>query len=243
MEKSNFDTGYRFCPADCPFLSPRSFIENVLPFYCDKYDTYLPTAMGKILKCGRCLGEARSVSERGKLLIESMDNAPVLLAQFNQMDHFTQQMFVELVSKTGQKFSGNDTENLTDRVLLFYKNYQEYIGSPDVKDLKGLLDKVGDNFPDLLTKSENTLLMNLYYIFDSSEKQILKNILQNEGATKSFLTQFSKQPKDNDLVRNVRSVLYEYDRPLDKAKEKTTEQQRKLDIERIKSLKERDNSR
>ena len=58
---------------------------------------------------------------------------------------------------------------------------------------------------------------------DKSEKEMLKNILQNVKLVDSFLKTFSKQPHDKDLLRNVRAVVYEYDkkhREMEKLNEK-----------------------
>lgn len=83
--------------------------------------------------------------------------------------------------------------------------YGEYV------DFKALLDELNDNFPDMLTREQNSLLDNIFQVLDKSEQMLLTAVLDHPDVADSFLKQFEKQPKDNDLLANTRAVLREYE--------------------------------
>lgn len=219
------------CPADCPFLGMRTFMPNTLPFYCNQYDTFLGASPGqKILRCANCRGVVRNNVSAGLAFIESYIGVPAIETReaFLRLDHGFQKMFVDLISKTGVQIvlsSGESDKpaNLADDILKKWKEAQDRAGSPEVQEFAGLLDAEG---MPLMSRQTKTLLMNLFQVLDNSEKDMIKNVLQNPKQVESFLEQFERQPQDNDLLKNVRALVYDYDR---RAKEMEREQQRQLE--------------
>ena len=207
------------CPQKCPFLGMRTFMPNTLPFYCEQYDTFLGANFSqKIVRCAKCRGIKQNITETGLSFIDSYITDHFTIEEtkqaFLKLDHGFQKMFVDLVSKTGvQIILGTDSdgnkETFEEAILKNRKEQKDKIGSPEVRSFKNLFDTEG--FP-LITRQTKTLLMHLFLVMDKSEKEMMKNILQNVKLVDSFLKTFSKQPHDQDLLRNVRAVVYEYDK-------------------------------
>lgn len=113
---------------------------------------------------------------------------------------------------------------------------------PNLKNFSADLNKIADDNPTLLSRQNKTLLMNLFQVLDNSEKSMMNALFQSPGRLESFLKQFDHQPKDMDLLKDTRRILYEENDKLvqEKAREqeKTKNTQRQLDIQQIKQLKE-----
>lgn len=216
------------CPADCPFLGMRTFMPNTLPFYCNQYETFLGANPGqKILRCANCRGVVRDNVAAGLAFIESYIGVPAVETReaFLRLDHSFQKMFVDLISKTGVQIilstgESDKPANLADDILKKWKEAQDRAGSPEMQEFAGILDAEG---MPLMSRQTKTLLMNLFQVLDNSEKDMIKNVLQNPKQIDSFLEQFDRQPQDNDLLKNVRSLIYDYDR---QRQEMEREQQR-----------------
>lgn len=207
------------CPRGCPFLGMRTFIPQTLPFYCNKYEIYLGADQAqRVCRCAQCRGVAQSITETGLSLIASymIDHFTIEETKrvFLQLDPRFQKMFVDLVSQTGiQIVLGSDDdkkpETLEDKILLARQDWKNRIGSPQAQEFKGILD--ADGMP-LMSRQTKTLLMNLFLVMDASEKDMIKNIMLNPKQAESFLDGFRRQPQDQDLLKNVRSLVYDYDR-------------------------------
>lgn len=107
-------------------------------------------------------------------------------------------------------------------------SYDSYV------DFKDLLDKLNDNFPDMLSKEQNSLLDNIFQVLDASEQALLTTVLDNPDAADSFLKSFKKQPRDDDLLANTRAVLREYE---DKNLTQDPMQQKRLGLQLSKGTK------
>ena len=244
----NLDPNQPHCPPDCPFLSPRSFLPDTLPFYCDKYEIYLTSTDNLPDRCDQCRGISRTVQEKGLQFIKTIcPNNNRLLGAFQSLKKTEQKMFVDLMEKTGfLKLLPTNPEAtadlMLDHILLAYQNHEEKIGSPEFKKFSADLNKIADDTPTLLSRQNKTLLMNLFQVMDNSEKSMMNALFQSPGRLESFLKQFDHQPKDMDLLKDTRRILYEENDKLvqEKAREqeKTKNTQRQLDIQQIKQLKE-----
>ncbi len=253
MKKSDFDPAQPYCPPDCPFLSPRSFLPNTLPFYCDKYETYLTADEKHTNRCARCLGVSRTVAQAGLKLIQDIaPNNPTLPTAFNNLSKTTQKMFVDLLTKTGLKIIASDeniknADMLLDKIVMTYNKHIQHTGSPEYKKFNALLDKISKDESTLLTKQNQTLLANLFMVLDNSEKSMMNAIFKSPGRLQSFLKQFDHQPKDSNLLKDTRRILYEENekRLADKQRQTNRQQeiqranQKKLDIERIQQMREK----
>ncbi len=246
------------CPFDCPFLGMRTFMPNTLPFYCQKYDTFLGVDENKtMLRCSACLGTARSVEQEGISFIRSYLNASVNLEKLQEafllLDPAFQKMFVDLLRQTGRQILADSLEPITqnlfvEEILKTWQEAEKFSGSHEVQELKALLGDLNPAFPDLLTREVNKLLIHLFQVLDRSEQQMMMSALQNEKTAARFLEQFSKQPQDNDLLRNTRAVLYEIDsqekqrqaeRELNRQKEQREQQMQQMRLLRERAGKSR----
>lgn len=224
------------CPRECPFLGMRTFMPQTLPFYCNKYETFLGADQAqRVCRCAQCRGVDQSITETGLSLIASYMTDHFTIEEtkrvFLQLDPRFQKMFVDLVAQTGvQIILGSDDdkkpETLEDKILLARQDWKNRIGSPQAQEFKGLLD--ADGMP-LMSRQTKTLLMNLFLVMDASEKEMMKNIMLNPKQADSFLNTFKRQPQDQDLLKNVRAVVYEYDRngrELERLRQREREQNR-----------------
>lgn len=207
------------CPKDCPYLGMRTFLPNTLPFYCNQYETFLGADNAqRILRCARCRGIAANVVEEGLAFIDSymVDHFTIEETKraFLRLDYGFQKMFVGLVAKTGVQITFTDsesgqTESFEEVILQARQDHKKKVGSPEAQSFKDVLD--ADGMP-LMSRQTKTLLMNLFLVMDNSEKEMMKNILQNRHQVDSFLEVFQKQPQDQDLLKNVRALVYDYER-------------------------------
>lgn len=83
----------------------------------------------------------------------------------------------------------------------------------DRKEMKAFLTALASNFPILLDKKTSKLLLNLYLVLDSTEKQLLKDILSNPKTAEVFLSSFKQMGTKPDLLKQVRrkmdNILFE----------------------------------
>lgn len=218
------------CPLDCPFLVLRTFLPNTLPFYCQRFETYLGVSPEKkIRRCAACRGVGRAVQPLGISLIESyigIESVRETQAAFVKLDDNFQRMFVDLVSRTGMQIvlsqPATGKSHFSDDILKAWMALQEKEEAPEFKEFKEIL--AGEDLPFIRSQTK-TLLMNLFQVLDRSEQEMLKNILQNPKQVEAFLDQFEHQPQDNDLLKNMRALLYDYDRQRE-ADERQRQQQR-----------------
>lgn len=244
----NLDPNQPHCPSDCPFLSPRSFLPDTLPFYCDKYETYLTATDHLANRCDQCRGISRTIQEKGIHFIQTLCKEDTrLITAFQSLKKTEQKMFVDLIKKTGllgilPTSEDVSSDTLLDHILLTYQNHEQKIGSPEFKKFSADLDKISDANPTLLTRQNKTLLMNLFQVLDNSEKSMMNAIFQSPGRLESFLKQFDHQPKDMNLLKDTRRILYEENDKLTQEKAREQEKmkniQRQLDIQQLKRLKD-----
>ena len=83
----------------------------------------------------------------------------------------------------------------------------------DRKEIKAFLTALAGDFPILLDKKTSKLLLNLYLVLDSTEKQLLKGILSNPQTAEIFLSSFKQMGAKPDLLKQVRrkmdNILFE----------------------------------
>jgi len=234
------------CPKDCPFLCSRSFMPNTIPFYCDQYESFLGAVAGQqVRRHFKCRGILLNMVEEGLALIDAytVDHYRIEETKraFLKLNHGFQKMFVDLVSRTGVQIVMDEADHenpdvFTDKIIKARQEMKDKYGSPEAQGFKDMLDAEG---MPLMTRQTKTLLMNLFLVMDRSEKEMVKNILQNKNQVEAFLENFKKQPQDNDLLKNVRALVYDYDRKnqLELGRQRALEQNRgkniRLDQDRI----------
>ena len=212
-----------FCPVNCPFLASRSFLPKTMPFYCEKYATFLGMDAGKkVLRCSACEGKKQDLVQTGLALLEAQMLPQGLINQMKQsflmMPLPTQKMFVSILEQTGAQLYMETNEKMTPFLLMRVAqrarlNARRREEDPEVQEFVKLLDVIaGGGTPiDGMTK---TLLSNLFQVIDGSERSMLLAIMENPKNLESFLKSFGKTPHDKDLLRNFRALLYEAHRGL-----------------------------
>ena len=249
------DEDIRECPKDCPFLGMRSFIPNTIPFYCNQYDTFLGgTATKKPVRCADCRGIQQNIVETGLAFMDAYPIDHYTLERnkqaFMKLDYGFQKMFVNLVAQTGAQIildadEEDSPEAFSDKILRARATLKGKYGSPEAQGFKDVLN--ADGMP-LMSRQTKTLLMNLFLVMDNSEKEMMKNILQTREQIESFLESFQHQPQDQDLLKNVRALIYDYDKKilleqareaakdLGKNRQMMTERQRMKEIQQLRQL-------
>lgn len=239
------------CPTDCPFLGLRTFMPKTIPFYCNQYDTFLgANAAKQSLRCAKCRGVSRNIVETGLSFIAAYPIDHYTMernkAVFLKLDRGFQKMFVNLVAQTGAEVileadEEDSPEAFSDKILKARLALKNKYGSPEAQGFKDMLD--ADGMP-LMSRQTKTLLMNLFLVMDNSEKEMMKNILQTPTQIESFLESFQRQPQDQDLLKNVRALIYDYDRRIqlelsrELAKNMTRNRQIVMDQQRQKDLRQ-----
>ncbi|MBR6231690.1 MAG: hypothetical protein IKQ99_01160 [Alphaproteobacteria bacterium] len=219
MEKRNNE-----CPTSCPFLGIRSFLPETLPFYCEKYNTYLGVSPAKkVVKCPLCLGIKVAVQQQGLELLENVPNCVSELKKaFLSMRPADQEKLVNSMAQFGIKVNWPKNKAVTPVNLLMEINRLAYEKkskekSPEVQEFRKLLD-LTETDGDPMDSNTKTLLSNLFQVLDNSEKGMLLSILENPNNAKSFLDIFLKMPHDQNLLKNFRMLLYD---SYEKTKEKS----------------------
>ena len=77
----------------------------------------------------------------------------------------------------------------------------------DRKEIKAFLTALIADFPILLDKKTNKLLLNLYLVLDSTEKGIMKEILSNSKTAEIFLNAVKQMGAHPDLLKHVRRQM------------------------------------
>lgn len=75
------------------------------------------------------------------------------------------------------------------------------------KEMKAFLTALAADFPILLDKKTSKLLLNLYLVLDSTEKQIFKDILSNPKSAEVFLSSIKQMGAKPDLLKQVRRKM------------------------------------
>lgn len=206
------------CPTNCPFLGIRSFLPESLPFFCEKYNTYLGmTPAKKVTKCPLCLGENITIQQQGLELLETTSaHTSELKKAFLEMRPGDQQKLVDILAQSGIQISWENKKLITPVSLLvevmrlaYDKKKREQ--SPEVQEFLKLLDVIGAD-GDPMNPVTKTLLSNLFQVLDNSEKAMLLAALENPARAKAFLDVFSKMPHDQNLLKNFRMLLYDTDK-------------------------------
>ena len=205
------------CLTTCPFLGIRSFLPDSLPFFCEKYNTYLGmTPAKKVTKCPLCLGENIAVQQQG---LELLETAPAHVAELKKaflgMRSGDQQKLVDILAQSGIQIFWEKQKSITPVSLLaevmrlaYEKKKREQ--SPEVQAFLKLLDVIGTD-DDPMSPATKTLLSNLFQVLDNSEKGMLLAVLENPARAKAFLDLFAKMPHDQNLLKNFRMLLYDTD--------------------------------
>ncbi len=223
----------RHCPDGCPFLKTETQVRGVIPYYCQLFETYLAFDDG-ILRCPMCEGGIQhGVVNEGLGLItaapEKGRKSTVKWA-FRRFSKEGQKTFVGYLKQFGKgisvpksvrKLSKPQLMDLEKEVLNVLKNMPQtdVKQTADRKEIENILKAKNDQFPGLLGKQTNRLIVNLYLVMDNSEKNILKTIIDNPKAFDVFLEKLSRMPRNDTLLKNVRRRMTDIYEALEKEKE------------------------
>ena len=167
------------CPINCPFLASRVFLPKTMPFYCEKYGTFLGMdAAKKVTKCAACTGDKQDIVQWGLSLLEAQLLPQGQINQMKQaflmMPAATQKTFVSILSQIGCQLQMDHEQSVTPFTLMriaqrLWFEARKREESPEVQAFIKLLDVVGggDAPLDGMTK---TLFCNLFQVIDGSEK-------------------------------------------------------------------------
>ena len=205
------------CPINCPFLASRSFLPKTMPFYCEKYATFLGMDIGKkVLRCSACVGRKQDFVQTGLSLLDAQMLPQGLINQMKKafllMPQATQKNFVSILEQIGCQLYPEKDETLTPFTLMHMAqhaklNVKRKQEAPEVQEFIKLLDVISGDSP-LDGKTKN-VLSNLFQVIDGSERSMLLSIMENPKNLASFLKSFGKTPQDQNLLRNFRALLYD----------------------------------
>ena len=224
----------RHCPDGCPFLKIEPQVRGVIPYHCELFETYLAYDTG-ILRCAACLGEAQhGVEAEGLGLISATPGKSGKSSTkwaFHRFSKEAQATFVDYLKQFGkgialpksvQKLSAPQLADLEKQVMSMLKDNPspQWEQSADRKEINDLLDAKNEQFPGMLDKQTNQLIVNLYLVMDATEQSMLKSILNNPKSLDAFLEKLQRMPRNDSLLKNVRREMTDlYD-----AQEKEREQ-------------------
>ena len=93
-------------------------------------------------------------------------------------------------------------------VLQLAKSMEEVKNeSKETEELKRLLKKSTDDFPEMLDSKMCKFLMSLFSILTTDEQDMLIQILRNPKSLSVFLQKLKFMPNDNTLLDNIRMEL------------------------------------
>ncbi len=206
------------CPVNCPFLASRAFLPKTMPFYCEKYSTFLGmNAAKRVVKCASCVGKKQDIVEWGLVLLEAQFLPQGQINQMKQafleMPAASQKTFVSILSQIGCQLIQESDVNINPFTLMKTAQYAWVAArrreeAPEAQAFLKFLDVVGGG-SDPLDGVTKTLLSNLFQVLDGSEKSMLLTIMENPKNLEAFLKSFKNTPRDSDLLRNFRAILYE----------------------------------
>ncbi len=222
------DQEENLCSINCPFLASRSFLPKTMPFYCEKYATFLGmNTAKKVLRCSACTGQRQDPLQIGLSLLEAQMLPQGIINQmkkvFLMMPVATQKNFVSILEQIGCQLYPESDEALTPFTLMHMAqraklNVKRREEAPEVQEFIKLLDVVGGDSP-LDGKTKN-ILSNLFQVIDGSERSMLLSLMENPKNLESFLKSFGKTPHDKDLLANFRALLYDSYRQISETKTK-----------------------
>ena len=206
------------CPTNCPFLQIRSYLPESVPFFCEKYETYLGmNPAKKVIQCPLCQGKSISIQQQGLELLETAPKHTTELKKaFLGMRPGDQQKLVDILAQSGIQIHWTYQKSITPVNLLAEVMHLSYERkkreqSPEVQEFLKLLDVIVTD-GDPMNPATKTLLSNLFQVLDNSEKGMLLAVLENPTRAKSFLDIFLKMPHDQNLLKNFRMLLYDTDK-------------------------------
>ncbi len=205
------------CSINCPFLALRSFLPNMMPYYCVKYEKFLGVSVAqKVQKCPLCVGKQPELIPYALSLLDTQPRSSELKQAFLKMLPSDQKKVVDLLSRTGIKFSFDAPRSITPVWLSSVVRQQmlksvKYEKSQERQEFLKLLKWIGEAGTPIEGKT-SSLLANLFQVIDASEKGMLLAIMQSPNRLKSFLKQLSKIPQNQSMLKNFRALLYDFDR-------------------------------
>ena len=206
------------CNENCPFLEINYFeAAQKIPYHCALFDTFLAFD-GQILRCSECLGQQRSIKEEGLNFINAYQgtnvNRSITKAGFSKLLPNLQAQFVSFLKKFGHpvgipqemKFNLDKIqETLTAQLALSMKEVRNE--SKEEEELRLLLKKSSDDFPEMLDSKTCKFLMSLFSVLNKNEQEMLFQILRSPRILKQFLQRLKLLPNDKTLLDNIRIEL------------------------------------
>lgn len=222
MTSDKIPVNCKYCAKNCPFLEINYFeAMQRIPYHCELFDSFLGFD-GNVLRCSECMGEQRSIREEGLNFINAFYdrsiNKPVTKIGFAKLLPSFQRQFVGFLKRFGNpvgvpsyfEFSRQMGMEKLQKVLLQEmerKGNQLAYQDREKEELKFILKKQTDVFPEGLTSKTCKLILSLFAVLDSSERAVLLQILSNPNTLSKFLNKLKFMKKDNSLLASVRREL------------------------------------
>jgi len=207
------------CAENCPFLEINYFeaIQKI-PYHCALFDTFLAFD-GQILRCTECLGQQRSIKEEGLNFINAYKgdkvNRSITKIGFSKLLPTLQTQFVAFLKKFGHpvgipKCMHLDAQKIQQVLAIQLAKSMEEVQTEnkEMEELKKLLKKSTDDFPEMLDSKMCKFLMSLFSVLTSDEQEMLIQILRNPKSLSVFLQKLKFMPNDNTLLDNIRIELH-----------------------------------
>ena len=206
------------CSENCPFLEINYFeAAQKIPYHCALFDTFLAFD-GQILRCSECLGQQRSIKEEGLNFINAYQGSDVnrsfTKVGFTKLLPHLQAQFVSFLKKFGHPVGipnsmKLDVDKMQDALTtqLALSIHEVRNESKEVEELKLLLKKSSDDFPEMLDSKTCKFLMSLFSVLSKSEQDMLFQILRSPKTLAMFLQRLRLLPNDKTLLDNIRIEL------------------------------------
>ena len=147
-------------------------------FYCRLFNTSLQTQPPIIFKCAQCLNsDTRKSTYKAKI------------------KDFEKRVYM------WDKASKRKPLDLWGKIKVTLSDWK------DRKSFKEFLMSLAGDLPILLDSKMSRLLLNLYLVLDSTEKQIMKDILVNPQTAEILIKKIKTVGKNPNLLKQVRKEM------------------------------------
>ena len=112
------------------------------------------------------------------------------------------------------------------RKLDFIKDFSKIkiTEGKDRQRFSKVLKTLGEGIPNLLDQQKSNLLMNVFLVLDSTEKEQMISILQNQKAAESFVKKITSMSRGDNFIKDVRREMDDYTAQIERQKQRQRQQ-------------------